>query len=218
MIRSLGYTSPKSARVRWFKSFCLRLAATVIIFGVIILVSAFGGAPGQAMRNGVSYVLTKNYEFLGYGKNIREAFSWLPDLSALGIKRDLEVQVSTSGGLVGLPVSGELVRGFGWQKDDANWPYYHDGVELSVAKGALVRAVLPGKVVRVMTDKERGGVIVIEHARDCATLYRWLEEIGVKTGQEIIDGQVIGTAADTIIHFQFREGDRLVDPVSRLQE
>ncbi|MGI6405340.1 MAG: murein hydrolase activator EnvC family protein [Syntrophaceticus sp.] len=218
MNRSLGYTSPKSVRVGWFKSFCLRLAAAVIIFGVIILLSASGGVPGQAVRDGVSYLLIKNYDISGCEKSIREVFSWLPDLSVLGIKRDLEVQVSTSGDLAGLPVSGKLVRGFGWQKDDANWPYYHEGVELSVAKGALVRAVLPGKVVRVITDKERGGVIVIEHAHDCATLYRWLEESRVKTGQEVIEGQIIGTAADTIIHFQFREGDRLVDPVLRLQE
>jgi hypothetical protein len=129
----------------------LRLAAAVIIFGVIILLSAPGGVPGQAVRDGVSYLLIEDYDISGCEKSIREVFSWLPDLPALGIKRDLEVQVSTSGDLACLPVSGKLVRGFGWQKDDANWPYYHEGVELSVAKGALVRAVLPGKVVRVIT-------------------------------------------------------------------
>lgn len=127
MNRSLGYTSPKSVRVGWFKSFCLRLAAAVIIFGAIILLSSSGGVPGQAVRDGVSYLLIKNYDISGCEKSIREVFSWLPDLPALGIKRDLEVQVSTSGDLACLPVSGKLVRGFGWQKDDANWPYYHDG-------------------------------------------------------------------------------------------
>ncbi|MDD2555387.1 MAG: M23 family metallopeptidase [Syntrophaceticus sp.] len=221
MNRSLGYTRPKSARVRRLKNFCLRLAAAVIIFGMIVLVSASGGSSGQAVREGVSYVLTKDYDFSGYEKKMREAISLLPELSVPGIKRDLEVRVSTSGtsgGMSGLPASGELVRGFGWQKDDSNWPYYYEGVELSVDKGAFVRAVLPGKVVRVVTDEERGGVVIIEHAQDCATLYRWLEDIEVKTGQDVTDDQVIGTAADTILYFQFREGDRLVDPVSRLQK
>lgn len=217
----LGYTRPKSAQVRWLKSFCWRLAVAVIILVVVVLGFASGGAPGQAVGEGVSYVLTKDHDFSGYEKKLREAINLLPELSVPEIKQDLEVKVSTSGTsgeMFGLPASGELARGFGWQKDDSDWPYYHEGVELSVDKGAFVRAVLPGKVVQVVTDEERGGEIIIEHTQDCATLYRWLEDIEVKTGQKVTDDQVIGIAADTSLYFQLREGDHLVDPLSRLQE
>jgi hypothetical protein len=71
MNRSLGYTRPKSIRVGWFKSFCLRLAAAVIIFGVIILLSAPGGVPGQAVRDGVSYLLIEDYDISVLALTIR---------------------------------------------------------------------------------------------------------------------------------------------------
>jgi murein DD-endopeptidase MepM/ murein hydrolase activator NlpD len=149
-----------------------------------------------------------------------KAFKWAPKLPTLGSKpkQDLDVEVSTPGKLPDLPVSGKLVRGFGWQKDSSNWPYYSEGIELAVTEGTLVRAVFPGKVISVMADTKIGKVILIEHDHDCATLYGRLGETGVKAGQEVVQGQVIGTAADTLFYFQLREGERLVDPILRLQQ
>lgn len=202
------------------RSFCRRLLAALLIFGIVFGVSAFGGAPGQAVCNGVDYVLKKNYDFSACDKIINKAFRLVPELNILGMKkkRDLAVEVSTPGKLPALPVSGRLVRGFGWQKDNANWPFYHQGIEMAVTKGTLVRAVLPGKVVRVETDDKTGKFIVVEHDHDCASLYGRLEETGVKPGQDVAQGQVIGTTAGTLFHFQLREGAHLVDPVLRLQQ
>ncbi|HHV34529.1 MAG TPA: M23 family metallopeptidase [Syntrophomonadaceae bacterium] len=202
------------------RGFYRRLVVALLIFGMIFGISIFGGAPGQAVRNGVNYLLTKNYDFSGRERSIEKALKWVPDLSRLGIKpkRDLDVEVSTPGKLPDLPVSGRLVRGFGWQRDASNWLYFHEGIELAVTKGTIVRAVLPGKVVRVETDKRIGKVLVIEHDHDCATLYGRLGEAGVKTGQEVVQGQVIGTTEDTLFYFQLRDGDKLVDPTSRLQQ
>lgn len=202
---------------RRIKGFCWRLAVALLIFVMIFGISALGGASGQTVRSCVNYLLTENYDLSGFKKTL---FQWAPDLPTLGIKpkRNLDVEVSTPGKLPDLPVSGKLVRGFGWQKDESNWPCFYDNIELAVAKGALVRAVLPGKVVRVGTDKNLGKFVVIEHNHDCATLYGGLGEIGVKPGQDVVQGQVIGTTADTLFYFQLREGDRLVDPISRLQQ
>lgn len=221
MNRSFGFAAPNSMeRTHRIRGFCIRLVIALLIFGIIFGISASGGAPGRTVRIGVNYLLTKDYDFSGYEKHIRKAFKWVPDLPALGIKPKggLEVEVSTPGKLPDLPVSGKLARWFGWQKDASNWPCFYGNIELAVAKGSPVRAVLPGKVVRVETDKRIGRVIVIEHDHDCATLYGRLGETGVKPGQEVAQGQVIGTAADTLFNFQLREGDRLVDPISRLQE
>ncbi len=221
MNRSFGFAASNSMqRAHRIRGFCLRLAAALLIFGIVLGISASGGAPGRAVRSGVNYLLTKNYDFSGYKKSMGKAFKWAPKLPTLGSKpkQDLDVEVSTPGKLPDLPVSGKLVRGFGWQKDSSNWPYYSEGIELAVTEGTLVRAVFPGKVISVMADTKIGKVILIEHDHDCATLYGRLGETGVKAGQEVAQGQVIGTAADTLFYFQLREGERLVDPISLLQQ
>lgn len=204
--------------VRRIKGFCCRLAVALIIFVAVLGVSGLGGSAGQTTRHGVNYLLTKDYDLGRYKKKIEEVIKQVPDLTALNKKRPLDVEVNAPGKLPDLPVSGKLVRGFGWQNDANNWPRYHGGIELSVAKGALVRAVLPGKIVLVETDKTLGKIVVIEHDHDCATLYGRLGDVGVKPVQEVAQGQVIGSTADTLFHFQLREGERLVDPISRLQQ
>jgi murein DD-endopeptidase MepM/ murein hydrolase activator NlpD len=202
------------------KGFCRRLSIALLIFAVIFGVFSWGGASGEAVRKGVDYLLTKHYDFSGYKETARQVFRWAPDLSALGIKprQDLDVEVTAPGKFPDLPVSGKLARGFGWQKDSSGWPCFYSDIELSAAKGAPVRAVLAGKVVRVEADKELGKFIVIEHEGDRATLYGRLAETGVQAGEDVAQGQVIGTVADTLLRFQLREGDRLVDPLSSLME
>ena len=95
----------------------------------------------------------------------------------------------------GLPVNGKLARGFGWQKGSDGWPRFSDGVELQVDKGAPVRAVLPGQVSRVFSDPTLGTVVVVDHSDQLATLYGRLDAVGVQSGQQVDQGQVLGTVA-----------------------
>jgi murein DD-endopeptidase MepM/ murein hydrolase activator NlpD len=198
-----------------------RVLAALAIFVLAWLLSLAGGTVGQTARNGIDYVLHSNY-------NLRD-FNYSPVIdrvsALLGIKRGLDVQVATpipQGDAAvqqpGLPVDGKLARGFGWQKDSDGWPRFSDGVELTVVKDAPVRAVLPGTVSRIFNDPNLGTVVVIDHSDQLATLYGRLETVGVQTGQQVDQGQVLGKAAGAFLHFEMRDGDQLVDPVQHLQQ
>lgn len=89
---------------------------------------------------------------------------------------------------------------------------------MAVASGAPVRAVLPGKVNRVFQDPNLGTVVVVDHSDQLATLYGRLDTVGVQSGQQVDQGQVLGTVAGTFLHFEMRDGDQLVDPVQHLQQ
>jgi hypothetical protein len=102
MNRSFGFAASNSIqRAHRIRGFCLRLAAALLIFGIVLGISAVGGAPGRAVRSGVKYLLTKNYDFSGYKKSMGKAFKWAPKLPTLGSKpkQDLDVEVSTPGKL-----------------------------------------------------------------------------------------------------------------------
>jgi len=204
----------KNISRRWAKSFLIRFALAALIFAAVYAGTVFDGVWGSPVRTGVEYLLTKNYELSGY---LTRLSYLIPDLPSLDLQPDLEVEVSTPGRFPDLPVSGKLVKGFGWQKDENGWPVFVPGIELAVDKGTACRAVLPGEVVYVGTDKSWGRIVIIEHDRTCATLYGRLGEVWVKPGQEVAQGQVIGTTAGTYFHFQVQEGDQLVDPLTRIQ-
>lgn len=204
--------------VRRVKSFFYRSFSALLICGLIWGLAQGKGSPARLVRQGVEYLLTedftKNHDFSSLAARAR----------AVWLRRGLEVQVSeprpVGGGpaqLPDLPVTGRLVREFGWQEDRNGWPRFHEGVELAVPKGALVRAVLPGRVIRAAEVEGLGKVVIIEHEGGVSGLYGRLGRIGVRSGQEVAQGQVIGTAAGTFFRFELRQGNRLVDPILRLQ-
>jgi len=202
---------PKIHAVKWF---CIRLAVAVLIFALIIGVLDSAGVQGRLAREMVDYILTEHYD-------LSELFQSAWDRIAAG-KRGINVEVtaplkSSFPLLPDLPVSGKLKKGFGWQQDSSGWPRFSEGIEISVQDGALVRAVLPGQVDRVAADKYLEKIIVIKHGEGSFTLYGRMGETGVKQGQEVVQGQVIGTVAGTVFHFELREGDILVDPLLRLE-
>lgn len=204
------------------KGFCFRLAVAVAIFCLIIGITGSSGVPGRLAREVVDYLLTEHYALSVYGTKILEGFYSAREALLPAGKRGIDVEVAAPLGerfplLPDLPVSGKLVKGFGWQQDSSGWPRFSEGIELSVQEGALVRAALPGQVDLVAADKSLGKIIVIEHGEGSSTLYGRLGETGVEQGQKVAQGQVIGTVAGTIFHFELREGDYLVDPLARLE-
>lgn len=192
-----------------------RALVALVVLGLVWGLWKAGGLPARLTREAVDYLLTKNYDLSAAATALADYLSRPGlDVKVMGPLDEERSMLS----LPDLPVSGSLARGFGWQQDQFGWPHFYQGIELRVKKGTPVRAVLPGKVARVMEDRALGRVVVIEHAQDAASLYGRLGEVGVKAGQEVVQGQMIGTVEGDYFHFELRRGDRLVDPIEELQE
>ncbi len=193
-----------------------RVLIALVVLGLVLWLSRVVGLPERLTREGINYLLTKHYDFSSV---ITRVADYLGDKPGLDVKvmGPLEDEKSASQKLPDLPVTGRLARGFGWQRDQYGWPRFYQGIELRVSEGAPVCAVLPGRVTRVMEDRALGKVVVIEHLQQAASLYGRLGNVGVKAGEEVAQGQMIGTVAGSYFHFELRRGDRLVDPIVELQ-
>ena len=221
MIRGEALARRYLYALRRGKDLIYRLLTALAIFVLAWVLVLTGGTVGQLARNGVAYVLDANYELsrLNWSPVVDQVSGWL------GLKRGLDVQVGTpipqGGDAVqrpGLPAAGQLARGFGWQKGSDGWPRFSTGVELVVAKGSEVRVVLPGKVNRVVKDSNLGTVVVVDHSDQLSSLYGRMGAVGVQSGQQVAQGQVLGATESTFLHFEMKDGDQLVDPVQRLQQ
>lgn len=211
-MRWVGILPKSDWSLRWAKSLACRALAALVVFCIVWGIWQAGGYPAQLLRECLDYLLTKNYDFKAVATGLADYLS----------KPALDVKVmgpleEENAFLPDLPVTGSLARGFGWQRDQVGWPRFYQGIELRVERGAPVKAVLSGRVTRVMEDKALGKIVVIEHSKDVASLYGRLGEVGVKAGQEVVQGQMIGTVAGDYFHFELRRGDRLVDPIEELR-
>jgi len=119
------------------------------------------------------------------------------------------------------PVIGEVefTSGFGIRNDPfLGRPAMHTGLDFRAPTGDPVRATANGKVVSSGWAGGYGRMVEIDHGNGLSTRYGHLSEIGVKVGDQIKIGQVIGAVGSTgrstgpHLHYETRIDGDAVDP------
>jgi murein DD-endopeptidase MepM/ murein hydrolase activator NlpD len=119
------------------------------------------------------------------------------------------------------PVVGEVefTSGFGVRSDPfLGRPAMHTGLDFRAQTGDPVRATANGKVTSAGWAGGYGRMVEINHGNGLSTRYGHLSEIGVKVGDAIKIGQVIGAVGSTgrstgpHLHYETRIDGEAVDP------
>ena len=146
-----------------------------------------------------------------------------------------EDPVLTATGKLLMPIPhATITQGFGptsfsFEAAYAGFAHFHTGIDLSVPLGTPVFAAADGVVVlaRPMTDAAGnlvgyGNYVVVQHDTGLKTLYGHLLMIGVKEGDLVKRGQLIGLVGSTgnstgpHTHFEVRIENSPVDPMQML--
>jgi stage II sporulation protein Q len=104
-----------------------------------------------------------------------------------------------------------------------NNKYYQSvGVDIASADGKTfdVTASLSGKVTEVKEDPLLGMVVELEHENGITTKYASLEDVVVSAGEEVTQGEVLGSAGQNIygkengihVHFELRKDGTPLNP------
>jgi murein DD-endopeptidase MepM/ murein hydrolase activator NlpD len=124
-----------------------------------------------------------------------------------------------SGSLI-WPVDGPVVSGFGMR-----WGQMHEGIDIAVPEGTPIRAVDAGTVVLLQSESESGGYgnfTCLDHGGGLQTCYAHQSSQGVRPGQSVSQGQVIGYTGCTghcygpHLHFEVRVNGVPTDPLGYL--
>jgi murein DD-endopeptidase MepM/ murein hydrolase activator NlpD len=119
------------------------------------------------------------------------------------------------------PVIGnvEFSSGFGVRSDPfLGRPAMHTGLDFRASTGDPVRATANGKVVNAGWSGGYGRMVEIDHGNGLSTRYGHLSEIGVKVGETVKIGQIIGAVGSTgrstgpHLHYETRIDGDAVDP------
>ena len=122
------------------------------------------------------------------------------------------------------PVVGGLISSnFGWRSDPfTGQRTFHWGIDIVAAWGNPVIAPADGFVLKASTDKYLGNSITLSHGLGVTTLYGHLSKIGVREGQKIKRGDVIGSVGATgkalgpHVHYEVHLNGKPVNPYNYL--
>ncbi len=117
------------------------------------------------------------------------------------------------------PVDGvnQLTSVFGLR-----WGEMHEGLDMPVPKGTIIRAARSGKVIASGYSGGYGKEILIEHRDNYITRYAHNSVNFVKEGDFVKQGQVIGlvgssgNSTGSHLHFEIRSNDIPLDPLDLL--
>lgn len=127
-------------------------------------------------------------------------------------------------GAVPWPLEGRVIYPFGREVQPNGTAIRRNGIGIGAPAGTPVRAAVGGNVVLAGPFEGYGPTVVLNHGGGYYTLYLYLREVGVREGQAIAAGEVIGgvggdaASASPHIEFQIRgPGGEAVDPIPWLR-
>ena len=123
------------------------------------------------------------------------------------------------------PTEGRIVTGFGAQVHPRfGTRTFRNGVDIEAPVGRDVLAVHAGHVIYTGWFKGYGNLIIVDHGNEYYTLYAHVADIEAKEGEDVRQGQRIGTVGDTgslagpRLYFEVRYQGKPQDPEQWLRQ
>lgn len=124
-----------------------------------------------------------------------------------------------------MPLKGNITitDPYGYSRVTVGSTLNHKGVDLRAPLGTPVYAMNDGVVRFTSTMRNYGKTIAIDHGNGILTIYMHLSEVGVKEGQVVKKGDVIGKSGDTgyvfgpHLHVTVRINGISIDPMKFME-
>ncbi|WP_025294858.1 peptidoglycan DD-metalloendopeptidase family protein [Sphingomonas sanxanigenens] len=101
-------------------------------------------------------------------------------------------------GVMARPVNGRQTSGFGMRRHPLlGYSRFHRGMDFGAAYGTPIYAATDGTVTFAGRHGGHGNYVMLKHGGGIATAYAHMSRIGVRYGQKVNRGQVIGYVGST---------------------
>jgi septal ring factor EnvC (AmiA/AmiB activator) len=127
-------------------------------------------------------------------------------------------------GRLAWPADGRVVAEYGPQVNPRfGTRNFRNGIDIEASEGSNIEAVFPGHVVYTGWFRGYGNLIIVDHGGEYYTVYAHAADIRVTEGDEVKQGQIIGTVGDTgslqgpRLYFEVRHEGKPQDPAQWLR-
>jgi murein DD-endopeptidase MepM/ murein hydrolase activator NlpD len=117
---------------------------------------------------------------------------------------------------------GEVSSPFGWRRGRNGKKYFHDGMDIRSPRGTPILAARDGTVIRTAHRGGYGKTVTVDHGDGVLTSYSHCQEILVRKGDTVRQGQKIATVGRTgratgyHLHFRVIVNGKVKDPADFL--
>ena len=98
-----------------------------------------------------------------------------------------------------MPVEGIISGVYGSQRilnGKPRWPHY--GIDIAAKQGTMIKSTASGTVTMAEDDLYyTGGTVIMDHGHGISSIYSHLENVLVSVGDQINQGDIIGTVGST---------------------
>ncbi|HKW95508.1 MAG TPA: peptidoglycan DD-metalloendopeptidase family protein [Methylomirabilota bacterium] len=122
------------------------------------------------------------------------------------------------------PADGRVVAEYGPQVNPRfGTKTFRNGIDIEATEGSNIVSVFPGHVVYTGWFRGYGNLIIVDHGGEYYTVYAHAADIRVTEGDEVKQGQIIGTVGDTgslqgpRLYFEVRYEGKPQDPTQWLR-
>ncbi|MGI5824741.1 MAG: murein hydrolase activator EnvC family protein [Bacillota bacterium] len=203
-----------------FGHFIGQLVIAGLIFSCVLFCYDKEGTAGDAVRFVVAMATVDNGEMLAVDGN---AFSKIGgnDSEESSSKEALDTSAAYQGvtddkGVLSmiLPMSGVMEKSFG---DVISGGGTSDGIDIRSESAQKIKATAPGTVSDVITSGSNCKIL-IKHNDTLESHYVGVETVTVKEGDEVMQGDKIGSMPEgSILHFSVYKDGKCVDPLTFLE-
>ena len=122
------------------------------------------------------------------------------------------------------PAAGRVVEEYGIRVNPRfGTKTFRNGIDIDAVEGSNVHVVFPGHVLYTGWFRGYGNLIIVDHGSEYYTLYAHVADMKVAEGDDVRQGQVIGTVGDTgslqgpRLYFEVRYQGKPQDPAHWLR-
>jgi murein DD-endopeptidase MepM/ murein hydrolase activator NlpD len=208
---------------KWIIQLLVSIGILVFVLGLFKTDIPYTGA----LKNGIRYVLTSEIDISPiFYKAVQlvsraESFDWtnLEDVPKDALPASSSFPPNT---LLFLPVSGKVVRTYGWTvESDEQIQQFHEGVDIAAPVGTGAKASIDGVVTKTGVDNEEGSYLLYRNDSGQYIRYANLSEVLVKKGQQVKAGDTLAKTgmqgnSEPHLHFEIILNGKPVEPLDRL--
>lgn len=200
---------------KWpWKKFLWQSAASLLIFLMIWGIFQFNSPVVQPVQAKIKGWFTEDYDITPVLKFFNEVGLWGDTFDRAAFEAS---QLPENPGPLTVPVSGQIIKPFGWVISENQGQSFHDGIVIAAPEGAPIKAALGGVVTRLANEAGVGRTVEIT-GNGFVFTYGHCGEVLVNLNDEIHTGQVIakigktGNAVSPQLFFRVTKDGEPLDP------